>query len=375
VTTSVDSVNEINQDFTSTARLSVFMMLPGTKVSYPNAMKTTEQGNLATSLSQMASQSPEPVLVRLPNWVGDVCMSLPVLHLLADSGVPYVICARPWAQDLLAAMPKLGFIPAKGKAWEDARAVRAWRKSHPSVSRGLLLPDSLTSAMSFKLAGLQSAGYQDDGRTLLLSWPLAKPQPKPHAVKHWFGIALHALQQWGIRPARVEPDSSLNLRLAPEHLKESSQLMQVNDLQAGNFVLIAPTATGLHHGKVKVWPHFDSLTLALQQAGYRVVMCPPPNERDAANRNAPHAEMLPPLGLGSFAALATQSSLVICNDSGVSHLAAATGTRQLTLFGVTDPGRTGPWTSQAWCMGSSTDWPRLDDVTQQALALLGSTSS
>ena len=350
-------------------------MLSGQKLSYPNVMKTTEHEIRLSAEDRLYHRISSPVLVRLPNWVGDVCMSLPVLRLLADSGVPYVICARAWAQDLLAAMPSKGFIPMKGKAWEDARAIRAWRKVHASDSRGLLLPDSLTSALTFKLSGLQSVGYQDDGRSLLLAWPLAKPEPKPHAVEHWFGLALHALQQWGVTPAQSKPDPSLDLPLLPRHRHEAADSMQRHGLQAGKFVLIAPTATGLHHGKIKVWPHFLALTQALQSAGYRVVMCPPPSESAAATRNAPDAELLSPMGLGSFAALASRSALVICNDSGVSHLAAATGTRQLTLFGVTDPGRTGPWTSQAWCMGSSSAWPSLQAVVQQALELLRSKPS
>ncbi len=361
---------EININFTSSAVFSVFQMLAANKLSYPNDMETSENMTETLTSSLTSSLISSPVLVRLPNWVGDVCMSLPVLHLLADSGVPYVICARAWAEDLLASMPIKGFIPMKGKAWEDARAIRAWRKGQATDSRGLLLPDSLTSALTFKLAGLQSAGYQDDGRSLLLTWPLAKPEPKPHAVEHWFGLAIHALQQWGVSPVRCKPGASLNLPLLPRHHTEAEDTMNRNGLQAGKFVLIAPTATGLHHGKVKVWPHFAALTQTLNAAGWRVVMCPPPNERDAAARNAPDAEMLSPLGLGSFAALASRSALVICNDSGVSHLAAATGARQLTLFGVTDPDRTGPWTSHAWCMGSISAWPTLNAVVQQALGLL-----
>lgn len=370
MTTKEGSSNKINHDFTSRALLGVFQMLTANKLSYPNAMETSENVTQASASCRMSSAISSPVLVRLPNWVGDVCMSLPVLHLLADSGVPYVICARAWAEDLLAAMPTQGFIPMKGKAWEDARAIRAWRKAQVTDSRGLLLPDSLTSALTFKLAGLQSVGYQDDGRSLLLTWPLAKPEPKPHAVEHWFGLAIHALQQWGVSPARVQPGASLALPLLPKHQTEASDTMRRYGLQSGEFVLIAPTATGLHRGKVKVWPHFAALTQSLKAAGLRVVMCPPPNERDAATRNAPDAEMLPPLGLGSFAALASRSALVICNDSGVSHLAAATGTRQLTLFGVTDPIRTGPWTSHAWCMGSTNSWPMLDKVVRQSLELL-----
>ncbi|WP_262357148.1 glycosyltransferase family 9 protein, partial [Bordetella pertussis] len=41
-----------------------------------------------------------------------------------------------------------------------------------------------------------------------------------------------------------------------------------------------------------------------------------------ARRNAPSATLLPPLGLGAFAALAQRAALVVCNDSGVSHVAA-----------------------------------------------------
>ena len=329
--------------------------------------------NNAAGRGESTSNTPRlPVLVRLPNWVGDVCMSLPVLDLLDQSGVTYVICARPWAQDLLAGLPSQGFIPMQGKAWQDARAIRTWRKAHLSSDVGLLLPDSLTSALSFKLAGIQSAGYQDDGRTLLLKWPFAKPNPRPHAVEHWFGLAFNTLQQWGVQPTRDKPNATLSLKLIERHWDESAACLRQAGLVDHNFVLIAPTATGLHHGKVKVWPHFAELTQALLEAGHRVVMCPPPNERAAAMQNAPRAEMLPALGLGSFAALASRSSLVICNDSGVSHLAAAMGARQLTLFGVTDPARTGPWTTQAWCMGSSQAWPSLDQVVTQSLTLLSS---
>ena len=71
-------------------------------------------------------------------------------------------------------------------------------------------------------------------------------------------------------------------------------------------------------------------------------MCPPPAETDEARRNAPTAQLLPPLSLGAFAALTARSALVICNDSGVSHAAAAASARQLTLFGVTRPAAPAP---------------------------------
>ncbi|WP_222854718.1 glycosyltransferase family 9 protein, partial [Bordetella pertussis] len=44
--------------------------------------------------------------------------------------------------------------------------------------------------------------------------------------------------------------------------------------------------------------------------------------------------------------------------------------RQLTLFGVTRPGRTGPWSPRAVCLGSETRWPGPEQVMEKSLELL-----
>ena len=95
-------------------------------------------------------------------------------------------------------------------------------------------------------------------------------------------------------------------------------------------------------------------------------MCPPPLEMIAAKRAAPSAMMLPPLDLGSFAALSQLASLVVCNDSGVAHVAAAVGATQITLFGVTNPNRTRPWTPASINLGSQDHWPTIDEVVEQS---------
>jgi heptosyltransferase-2 len=136
------------------------------------------------------------------------------------------------------------------------------------------------------------------------------------------------------------------------------------------FVLIAPTATGLHRGRNKVWPGFAELTRALLAQGVRVAMCPPPAEAEAARANAPDALLLPAMGLGAFAALTTRAALVVCNDSGVSHVAAAAGAEQITLFGVTQRDRTGPWSDKAHCLGSEQGWPSVEEVARTAITLL-----
>ena len=307
------------------------------------------------------------IYLRLPNWIGDVCMSLPSLHALLDTGLPIVACARPWAKDLLAGYGLAGFVEMTGN-W---RADRAAVSAHKTAARhrravGLLLPDSLSSAMVFRFAGLACCGYRDDGRSLILRWPIAKPAPSLHAVQSWYHLTTEAAQRWGLPAIPSQAPASLDLRLAPRHIEEGRRAMAEAGLQPGQFILIAPTATGLHHGKIKVWPGFAELTRKLQQQGQIVVMCPPPAEADDARRNAPDALCLPPLKLGAFATLTRSASLVICNDSGVSHVAAAAGAEQLTLFGVTRRERTGPWSQNAICLGSEGHWPTVDEVLRQA---------
>lgn len=321
----------------------------------------------------MPSSEISCLYVRLPNWVGDVCMSLPSLALLSATGLPIVVCARPWARDLLDGVVKHDFIPMRGRLKDDYRTLREHRRQWGAASRhvrGLTLPDSLSSAAVFRLSGIPAAGYRDDGRSLLLRWPIAKPDVSLHAVQSWYHLTRSALQHWALPAGDAHPRPTLNLPLTPAHETAADELLAQTQLADRPFVLIAPTATGLHKGKVKVWPHFDTLVRTLQSQGHIVVMCPPPAEVDEAQRNAPTARLLPAISLGAFAALTTRAALVVCNDSGVSHVSAAVNAAQLTLFGVTSPGRTRPWSPRAICLGSDGNWPTADMVEAQVSNLL-----
>lgn len=318
----------------------------------------------------------QAIYVRLPNWVGDVCMSLPSLDALIATGRPIVACAREWARDLLVAYPLAGFVPMRGRLRADRAAVHnALRENRHRHAFGLLLPDSLSSALVFRFAGLRCAGYRDDGRSPLLRWPCGKPRDPLHAVQSWFHLTRFALTQWRM----ADPDSDLGPDLdwhsATIHETQAEQAMAQAGLTHGRFVLIAPTATGLHHGRAKVWGGFDELTRSLQAQGVTVVMAPPPAEQAAAKVTAPSAQLLEPLGLGAFAAFTRHAAVVVCNDSGVSHLAAAACARQITLFGVTSPSRTGPWSNRALRLGQMNAWPREPEVLSATLDILQNPSA
>jgi len=294
-------------------------------------------------------------------------MCLPALSLLRQAGYSLTLCGRPWAGDLFTGLAPEQFIPLGQSFRDDLQAVRIAARAR--LPRGIVFTNSFSSAALFRLAGVPAAGYRGDARSLLLKWPQKKPAGR-HEVEVFYELARAALADWepgSVSPPR--PGPRLKLPITAAHRQAADRALADAGL-TGPFVLLAPVATGLHHGKPKAWPLFGELVQALRAHGWTCAVCPPPNELESTRLAAPGALVLPSLKLGAFAALTTRAQVVICNDSGTSHVAAAAGARQITLFGVTRWDRTGPWSPDATCLGSDTAWPPLAEVADTALSQL-----
>lgn len=299
------------------------------------------------------------VLVRLPNHVGDACMALPALRLLAASGLKPALVGKPWAGELFAG-ERWRFDPIEGRVGHDLARMRNLAQQLGPTPRGLLLPNSFGSALLFRVAGVRSAGFATDGRRWLLD--AAVPEPTPgHEVERFWAAAQGALAAWGVAPGLAAIPTQLGLKLAARHIAAARRLVAEHKLPA-RFALIAPVATGLHKGQAKHWPHFASLVEALRERDLTPIAMPPANEAEATRAALPGALILPPASLGTYAALAARAALVIANDSGISHIAAAVGARQLTIYGVTDAARTGAWNPRAVGVGREGEWPGTAEV-------------
>jgi heptosyltransferase-2 len=80
------------------------------------------------------------------------------------------------------------------------------------------------------------------------------------------------------------------------------------------------------------------------------------------------------VGLGAYAALLRDAALVVANDTGPGHMAAAVGAPLLSVLGPTDPARWGAVGPTVHIMRQGTDgWPGLDAVAAQAQRLLAGT--
>lgn len=272
------------------------------------------------------------IWIRLPNWLGDVVMALPLLRAIRAS--------RPDAEITL--LGKRQFIPLL-ESWGIADHTRAlpargpgyflhfWklRREFPDVC--LLFTNSLRGDLEARLAGCrQRFGIVRPGKSRpLLSHAYRAPADFDEQAHHQLALWDAFLRAFGLAaPADRTPLASLDLPPAA----------------APPIALIC----GSENTPAKRWPvpHWRALIAALP--GERCVLLGtagdrPITEAVAAGFESARVENLAgKTDLPAFAAQLRGARLLVTNDTGGMHLANALGVPLLALFGPTNPVRTGP---------------------------------
>lgn len=294
------------------------------------------------------------LVVRLPNWVGDVCMALPALTALAERGVELHLVGKGWAGDLLAAhgWPVTRLPSGLGQAATTVRAL--------GIPRGLLLTNSFGSALQFRLGGVRAVGYRRECRTILLGRGVPR-LVGGHEVAVFWRLAQEVAVWLALPPLPPEPPAQLGLRLTEAHRQAAVNALQQAHVHSP-YVVMCPLAAGTINGRSKIWPSFAPLARQLSERGVTLVACPGPGEEAASTEALPGVRQLPGLGLGAYAAVCARALHTIANDSGPMHLAAAVNAPVIGIFGITDAVRTRPWSSQGRTVGGADGWPTVAAV-------------
>lgn len=297
--------------------------------------------------------------------VGDVVLGLPALQLLEEHGYQLHLYGKGWARALLAGH-EWHCTARAGNLGERIGQLRQLRQQCRQVDPSfdhrvntLVMPNSFSSAFETRWAGLKPAGYARDGRSLLLkqAWP---PAPPAHSLDGFWGLACRLLDTQLPAPERIQ------LKVPPQAQEQADQLLASKGIQAG-FICIVPYAAGDVDGKDKRWPAFSQLTKRLAVTTRQaIVTCPGPGEEGIAQREHPDALSLPSLGLDVYLGILKRAGLVISNDTGPAHMAAAVGTKVLSVLGPTNPDQWRPWGPQNIIVqGNHRQWPAVEDVLQK----------
>jgi len=302
-----------------------------------------------------------PLIVRLRNWVGDVTLGVPTLQRLADHGYALQLVGKGWARDLLAGHGWPVHVLTK-TARERVQQLRELKHAalaaDPGFARRLnavCFPYSFSSALEFRLAGLRALGHAYEGRSLLL----ARAAPRPRGV--------HELEvYWDLGNVLLgeptTPPPTIGLRVSPAHRAQAAALRSAHGIEPG-CIVICPFAGGTWAKQDKTWPAFaDFAARDLPAFGRSVIVCPGPGEEAIARASFASVRLLPNVDLGTYAALLQEAALMVSNDTGPGHIAAAVGTPLISVLGPSDPALWRAWGPTVEVVRGDGTWPDASTV-------------
>jgi heptosyltransferase-2 len=281
-------------------------------------------------------------------------MALPTIQQLQHCGFVLRLVGRAWAKDLLAGL-NVPVTTLPQRILAASRVLRTIKLHH-----GLLFTNSLSSALSMRLAGIRAIGYRSDMRSSLLHAVLEKSLVQ-HEVETFWRLGKAAIDCWNPSEMRWPdtPPQQIHLPLSNAHRAAAARALSLAKIN-GPYVVCCPMAMGTNRGQSKQWPQFAEFCRIQAGAGRTLVICPGPGELPKCEGFRDSAVILPDLSLGTYAAVLAGAEMVVANDSGPMHMAAAVGTPVLGIFGRSDPLRTFPWGGQF--IGSAEQWPDVDSV-------------
>lgn len=312
---------------------------------------------------------PRPLIVRLCNWVGDVVLTVPSLRLLQEHGHALQLIGKGWAPPLLAGEPWTTHRRAEGYQANVAllRGLRQEaRRADASFDRrpnALVYPNSFSSALEMRLAGLRATGYAHEGRSPVLRRALPPPAYEEHVLMRFFNLTCAFL---GIQAA---PPRAIDLHTLPADQQQADALLSAQGIRPG-FIVICPMAGGNFERLNKMWPDFPAFTKVLLTLGRDVVACPGPGEEPLIDRHHLGVKSLAGVKLGAYGGLLKRASLVVANDTGPAHLAAAVGAPLLSVLGPTLPEQWAPWGPSVEVVRRWPAWPSVEEVMDRAEARL-----
>jgi heptosyltransferase II len=321
-------------------------------------------------MKSAATNPPRRILIRGVNWLGDAVMITPALLRLRERfpGAHIALLTPEKLRELWPNHPAvnetISFEAGEG-AFSIGKKLRAG-----NFDLALVLPNSPRSALEVFLAGIpQRIGYARPWRNFFLTQAIP---PRADAVKmrkrtfseiyaliaspprstsgysasdHQIHEYLHLVAALGANPEPLAPQ----LSVAPEEIEAAKKKFDLEKIPNPIFGL----NPGAEYGPAKRWPaeHFVAAAKEIQQRTNCIWVLlggrndsAITNQIESAIRNPQSAifNLAGKTSLRELMSLLKLCRVVLTNDTGPMHVAAALGTPVVVPFGSTSPELTGP---------------------------------
>ena len=289
------------------------------------------------------------VLIRSANWVGDAVMSLPAIHALRLNlpEAEISILAKPWVSEIFQGNPVAdrvilyqspGVHEGLSGKWRLARELK---KEHFDLV--VLIQNAFEAALISFMAGVpRRAGYNTDGRSILLTHPVTvnRRVKSGHQVDYY----LELFRALGFQTMDRIP----SLMVAEDRQEEAEQ--KLKSLGVGDSEKIVGISPGATYGSAKEWfpERYGELAKRISQnLNKRILIFGNRSDQRVAAQvrekaRLPLIDLTGATTLAQAVALIARCHLFITNDSGLMHVAAALRVPLIAIFGSTDPEKTGP---------------------------------
>ncbi len=279
------------------------------------------------------------ILVIQLRRVGDILLTTPVLSFLkkaipnatidflSEAGGASVLETNPQLDNLL--------IYKKGKSWSEIKMVRS--KQYDVVL------DFMNNPRSALLTGLSGArwrvGFRHSVRSIFYNICLPVPADPEYVPQRKLRLVRYWLEKAQV-PIPVGVSGRPQLYFSRDDEDFATSWFEQEKIRKGNFMVIAP----VHRHPIRSWrwEGFRDVGLKLvQDKKLKVYLAWGPGEEELISQVRKGVEdklgMLPPTSLRQMGAIFKKARLVLTNDSGAMHLAVATGTPTVTIYGPTRP--------------------------------------
>jgi heptosyltransferase-2 len=290
------------------------------------------------------------ILIVAPAWIGDAIMAQPLYHRLKKRyrDLTLDVLAPTWSLPLLARMPEVDRTLQNPFAHGQLRLYQRWQLGHQlkkhHYNQAIVLPNSFKSALIPWFAGIpKRTGYLGEQRYVILNDARRLDRVQlPRMVDRFTALALEA------------DSSEIASDIPPPQLciHPASRIATLQKFGLQTDQPIAIFCPGAEYGPAKRWPpeNFAALAQRLQKKGYHIWLFGSAKEEMIAHqivrlsglKESSIQNLCGKTQLAEAIDLMSIATVVVSNDSGLMHIAAALRRPLVALYGSSSPTFTPP---------------------------------